>query len=72
LNDHFGAIVPSARSISPITNTDWEGVGVIPDVATDADDALARAETMILQSRLRAEKDPARRERLEHRLAEID
>jgi C-terminal processing protease CtpA/Prc len=72
LNDHFGAIVPSARSISPITNTDWEGVGVIPDVATDADDALVRAETMILQSRLRAEKNPARRERLEHRLSEID
>ena len=72
LNDHFGAIVPSGRSISPITNADWEGVGVIPDVATDADDALARTEAMILRDRLRVEKDPGKRQGLEHRLGELD
>ena len=72
LNDHFGAIVPSGRSISPITHTDWEGVGVIPDVASDADDALARAEAMILKDRLRTETDPGKRARLQHRISEID
>ncbi len=72
LNDHFGAIVPSGRSISPITHTDWEGVGVMPDVATDADDALSRAETMILTNRLRTETDPGKRDRLQRRISEID
>ena len=72
LNDHFGAIVPSGRSISPITHTDWEGVGVIPDVAVDADDAMGRAEAMILQGRLAAEQDPGKRERMQKRIAELD
>ena len=72
LNDHFGAIVPSGRSISPITHTDWEGVGVIPDVATDADDAMGRAEAMILQGRLAVERDPGKRKRMQKRIAELD
>ena len=70
LNDHFGAIVPSGRSISPITHTDWKGVGVMPDVATDADDALSRARTMILANRLRTETDPGKRDRLQRRISE--
>jgi hypothetical protein len=32
LGDHFLAWVPDARSTSPVTHTDWEGTGVIPDV----------------------------------------
>jgi hypothetical protein len=35
--------VPFARSISPITNTDWEGTGVEPDIKVGAADALAEA-----------------------------
>jgi hypothetical protein len=37
------AFVPVARSINPITGTDWEGVGVEPDIAVDADQALDAA-----------------------------
>lgn len=43
LNDHFTVIVPIARSISPITKTDWEGTGVEPDVKVAAADALDEA-----------------------------
>jgi C-terminal processing protease CtpA/Prc len=32
--------VPHARSINPVTGTNWEGTGVVPDVAVPADDAL--------------------------------
>ncbi len=32
--------VPNARVVSPITKTNWEGVGVRPDIPTSADDAL--------------------------------
>jgi len=43
IEDNFFIIVPSARSISPITKTDWEGAGVEPDVRVPAKDALAEA-----------------------------
>jgi C-terminal processing protease CtpA/Prc len=36
-------IVPTGRAINPITKTNWEWVGVKPDVAVDADVALERA-----------------------------
>ena len=32
--------VPTGRAINPITGTNWEGVGVKPDVPATADDAL--------------------------------
>lgn len=47
LGDHFVAIIPSARSINPITNSNWEGVGVTPDVAAKGDDALAAAKDLV-------------------------
>jgi hypothetical protein len=51
LADHFFAAIPNARTISPITHTNWEGVGVKPDVAATPDKALAVAKDM-LQRRL--------------------
>jgi len=32
LTDHFGMIMPFGRAVNPITGTNWEGTGVIPDV----------------------------------------
>jgi Peptidase family S41/N-terminal domain of Peptidase_S41 in eukaryotic IRBP len=43
IDDNFSIIVPFARSVSPITKTDWEGAGVDPDVKVPAKDALAEA-----------------------------
>jgi hypothetical protein len=43
IDDHFSIVVPFARSISPITKTDWEGTGVEPDVNVPAADALTEA-----------------------------
>lgn len=51
LGDHFFAMIPSRRSISPITHTNWEGAGVIPDIAATPDNALAVAKEL-LQRRL--------------------
>jgi hypothetical protein len=39
-------IIPTGRAINPITKTNWEGVGVKPDVAVDADVALETAHRM--------------------------
>ncbi|MCU6500239.1 S41 family peptidase [Rugamonas sp. A1-17] len=47
LSEHFAAFIPSRRSISPITHTNWEGVGVIPDVEAKVDDALAAAKDLM-------------------------
>jgi hypothetical protein len=43
IDDHFMIGVPFARAINPITHTNWEGVGVEPDVKVPAADALAEA-----------------------------
>ena len=51
IGDHFIAVIPGRRSISPITHTNWEGVGVIPDIAATPDKALAVAKDL-LQRRL--------------------
>jgi hypothetical protein len=53
LGDHLQAAIPNARSISPITHTNWEGTGVIPDVAVPRAEAFAVAKTM-LQARKNA------------------
>jgi tetratricopeptide (TPR) repeat protein len=39
----FVFVVPYARSINPITQTNWEGVGVIPDIKVTAEMALEKA-----------------------------
>lgn len=44
--EHFIANVPNARSISPATGRDWEGIGVQPDVSVPAADALETAQRL--------------------------
>ena len=72
LTDHFAMIVPSGRSISPITNTDWEGVGVQPDVSIEADKALHKAQSLYLTDLLATAPDEATRNRINERLAELN
>jgi retinol-binding protein 3 len=43
IDDHFQIAVPYARAINPITKTNWEGVGVEPDVKVPASEALTTA-----------------------------
>ena len=43
LDDWFHFMVPVGRAINPITKTDWEGVGVVPDVPVAAEAALEEA-----------------------------
>jgi len=64
LAEHFAAFVPSGRSISPITHTDWEGIGVAPDIRASADDALDVAHRQALKDALAVETDPEIKESL--------
>jgi C-terminal processing protease CtpA/Prc len=58
LTPSFTAIIPVGRSISPITNTNWEGTGVTPDIKTSADASLSVAHLHALKSLLEKETDP--------------
>ena len=49
LDDRFFIDMPFARAVNPITNADWEGRGVQPDVAVDAEEALATAQKLARQ-----------------------
>ncbi|MER8236248.1 S41 family peptidase [Streptomyces sp. NPDC101490] len=40
VTEHITVTVPTARTISTVTGTNWEGVGVVPDLATTAELAL--------------------------------
>ena len=42
----FGMFVPTGRAINPITGTNWEGTGVVPDVKVAAGSALETATSM--------------------------
>lgn len=52
LHDHFAMFLPMGRAINPITKTNWEGVGVVPEVKIEADKALAKAQVLALESLL--------------------
>jgi tetratricopeptide (TPR) repeat protein len=75
VNDRFVIFVPTGRAINPVTGTNWEGVGVKPDVVVSAsaalDTALVRARAA---ARAYADAEVAReasiREALMRRLAE--
>ena len=77
VGEHFSLFVPTGRAINPITKTNWEGVGVKPDVAVPAERALDEAHARALDAL--AAKAPGRgplreeiareRERLRGRLA---
>jgi hypothetical protein len=43
IDEHFMIGVPFARAVNPITRTNWEAVGVTPDVKVPAADALVTA-----------------------------
>jgi len=42
----FGLIVPDTESINPITKSNWEGIGVIPDVKISKENTLNKAKEL--------------------------
>jgi hypothetical protein len=48
LDDGFSIFVSTGAPVDPITGTNWEGVGVKPDVPTSFEDALPRAYELAL------------------------
>jgi len=53
IDDHFMIFVPTERARNPITKTNWEGVGVKPEIDVPRERALATAYGMALDAKLR-------------------
>ncbi|MEA3004541.1 MAG: hypothetical protein QOH81_3329 [Sphingomonadales bacterium] len=49
IDRHFAIFVPTGAAVNPISKTNWEGVGVKPDVAVDPAIALETARRMALE-----------------------
>ncbi|MBC6608796.1 hypothetical protein H8B13_18355 [Hymenobacter sp. BT188] len=59
----FAVSIPYARSLNPVTRTDWEGTGVVPDVKVEAGQALAKARELALRAqRQTASSEPEKRQ----------
>lgn len=52
ISDHFSAFIPTGRAINPITKTNWEGVGVKPDIEIPEMQALKTAHLRALETLL--------------------
>jgi hypothetical protein len=75
---HIAAHIPVGRAINPVTGTNWEGTGVIPDVDVPREDAFAVAYRAALTHVLEMIGDTPRgslsgqREAAQHALADLD
>lgn len=75
VGEHFALFVPAGRAINPVTKTNWEGVGVKPDVATTAAKALDTAYLAALKlqrARYTAQEAPNLREEIDQALARLE
>jgi hypothetical protein len=60
LTDHFRMFVPTGRAVSPISGTNWEGVGIKPDIEVAAGIARKTAHLGALNALLKTATDPER------------
>jgi len=65
IGPHFAAFVSNGRAVNPISKTNWEGVGVEPDISVPAEDALKTAHLAALAKLISIEQDPDRKAALE-------
>jgi hypothetical protein len=62
------AFIPTHRSINIVTNTDWEGIGVWPDVMVPSALALAKAQVLVFSELLSTATDEREKKMLQWNL----
>lgn len=72
LGPHFMMFVPSGRPINPVTHTDWESVGVRPDIASSASKSLDLAQIAALKLLIAKATDPEWKLRIQLRLDDLE
>lgn len=58
LGEGLAAFIPSGRAVNPITGTNWEHVGVKPDIPVPAAEALKTAWAAVVKAEAAETKDP--------------
>jgi len=72
VTDHFGIFVPTGRAINPITKTNWERVGVRPEIAVASDQALRTAHLAALRRLRQQASDPERQQALDRAIGDLE
>jgi hypothetical protein len=72
LVDRFGVFIPFGSAYNPITKTNWEGVGVKPDVVVSADDAFKVAHLLALRKLVAREGPPPWKQEVKTKLDELE
>lgn len=68
----FQVRVPVGRAINPITGTNWEGVGIRPEVEVPANEALLNAHILALEKALEKYPQPDRQQELRKAMAQAN
>ncbi len=71
LNESFAMYTPIARPINPITKTNWEGAGVIPNIEVPVGDALKEAKKHALRYMIEREQNLDRKSKLKQSLEQL-
>lgn len=64
--------IPTHRSFNLITKTDWEGIGVRPDIAVSSEEALTKAQVLIFTELLAKAKDEEEKQVFQWNLKSIE
>jgi C-terminal processing protease CtpA/Prc len=71
IDAHYALMVPASTVRDSVTGKDWEGVGVLPDVVVPAEEALTKAQIIILNKMLANKPSAVSRDEIQKRLAEL-
>ena len=72
VDDNFYIFIPFAGSRNPITNTNWEGIGIQPDVEVVEADALKTAHLLAFKSLIKKTTDEKWKSNLETLVAKME
>ena len=72
ITDRFGIWLPNGRAINPITKTNWEGVGIEPDIRVEAAHALRAAHLAAVRKIRETTTDERHRQQLDTAIAALE
>lgn len=72
LGQGLAAHLSTGRAVNPVTQANWEGSGVAPDIEVPAAAALRRAQVELLKQLIAAEPEAPRRAGLQARLKSLE
>ncbi|MEB8329506.1 S41 family peptidase [Flavobacteriaceae bacterium KMM 6897] len=72
LNDHFHVSMPYEKAVNPVTGTNWEQIGVAPDIEIDASKALQFTNLTLLRNILATSADSIKNKTIRKAIDDID